>query len=319
MSRAIHVYPCAAATEPCPYGQPLPDLPTNFLLAAGTASGKSQVILNICLKYYKGMFARLWIFCPSINLDPQYKPLKDMLEKMTDQKKEPTMFEEFDHKKVGQILDDQRAIVESCRKRGVKPPQVCLILDDLGDCADILNSRRGGKSGGSWLTTLACRSRHLCLTWIVSVQKLNQAGLVIRANTRCLCVWRLRNHKEIETLCEEMSGFCDKNTVMDLYAHATAEPYSFLFCRLDAKTRDQVFWLRFESRLSPQTDEEDKDGGLHRSSSVDASSRQPVAKQRPGPSQVRPAGTPAKGRGKGLQDSAGNRDGPNLRPRKPAL
>ena len=307
MSRRITVYPGAAATEPCPFGAPLPDLPTNFLLAAGTASGKSQVILNICLKYYKGMFSRLWIFCPSINLDPQYKPLKDMLEKMTDQKKEPTMFEEFDHKKVGQILDDQRAIVESCRKRGVKPPQVCLILDDLGDCADILNSRRGGKSGGSWLTTLACRSRHLCLTWIVSVQKLNQA------------VWRLRNQKEIETLCEEMSGCYDKNTVMDLYTHATSEPYSFLFCRLDAKTRDQVFWLRFESRLVPETNEEDKDDDVHGSSSVDTGSRQPVAKQRPGPSQVRPAGGPAKGGGKGLQDSPSDRVRPNLRSGRPAL
>ena len=116
------------------------------------------------------------------------------------------MFEEFDSKKVGQIMDDQRAIVESCRKRGVKPPQVCLILDDLGDQADVLNSRSGGKAGGSWLTTLACRSRHLCITWICSVQKLNQAGLTIRANTRCMCIWRLRNAKEIETLCEEMSG-----------------------------------------------------------------------------------------------------------------
>ena len=318
--RGITVYPGSAATEPCPYGDPLPDLPTNFLLAAGTASGKSQVILNLCLKYYKGMWARIWIFCPSVNLDPQYKPLKDMLEKMTDQKKEPTMFEEFDHKKVGQILDDQRAIVESCRKRGVKPPQVCLILDDLGDCADILNSRRGGKSGGSWLTTLACRSRHLCLTWIVSVQKLNQAGLVIRANTRCLCVWRLRNHKEIETLCEEMSGFYDKNTVMDLYTHATSEPYSFLFCRLDAKTRDQVFWLRFESRLVPQTDEEGKDdGGLRGSSSVDDGTRQPVAKQRSGPSQVPNARAATERRGKGLQGGPGNPVRTPLRSGKPAL
>ena len=318
--RSITIYPGGAATEPCPYGDPFPDLPTNFLLAAGTASGKTQIILNIVLKYYSGMFQRVWIFSPSIFLDPQYKSLRDVLDKMTDQKREPTMFEEFSSKKVGEIMDDQRAIVESCRKRSVKPPQVCLILDDLGDSPDIVNSRKGAKSGGSWLTTLACRSRHLCTTWICSVQKLNQAGLVIRANTRCLCVWRLRNFKEIESLCEEMSGYYDKKTVMDLYDYATAEPYSFMFCRLDAKTKRDVFWLRFESRLTPQTEEEDKDdGGLLGSKSVDGSTRQPVAQQRPGPSQVRPAGTAAKGRGKGLQDSGGNRDGPTLRPRKPAL
>ena len=99
------------------------------------------------------------------------------------------MFEEMDHAHLGKILDEQREIVEVCRKRSVKPPQVLLILDDLGDQGDVLASRRGGKSGGSWLTTLACRSRHLCLTWICSIQNLNQAGLTIRANTRCMCVW----------------------------------------------------------------------------------------------------------------------------------
>ena len=229
------------------------------------------------------------------------------------------MFEEFDSKKVGQLMDDQRAIVESCRKRNVKPPQVCLILDDFGDHGDILNSRRGGKSGGSWLTTLACRSRHLCLTWVVSVQKLNQAGLTIRANTRCMCVWRLRNHKEIETLCDEMSGFYTKDVIMDLYTHATSEPYSFLFVRLDAKTRRDAFWLRFETRLTPQTEDEGKDGRLLGSSSVDNGTRQPVEEQRSGPSEVRSAGALTGRRGKRPQNHPGNPVRANAKSGKPAL
>ena len=142
----------------------------------------------------------------------------------------------------------------------MKAPQVCVVLDDLGDQGDVLASRRGGKSGGSWLTTLACRGRHLQVTWIVSAQKLNQVGLTVRANVRCMCVWRLRNHKEIEILGEEMSGFYPKETIMQLYNHATSEAFSFLFVRLDAKTRRDAFWLRFESRLVPETSDEDKDG-----------------------------------------------------------
>ena len=112
--RSITLYPGAAPTEPCPYGPPFPDIPSNFLLAAPTASGKTQIIMNIILKYYRGMFARVWIFCPTTRLDPQYKPLIEYLEKMTDQKKEPLIFEEFDPVKVGHILDEQRAIVEAC-------------------------------------------------------------------------------------------------------------------------------------------------------------------------------------------------------------
>ena len=107
---------------------------------------------------------------------------------------------------------------------------------------------------------------------------------------------------------------------MDLYTHATTEPYSFLFVRLDAKTRRDAFWLRFETRLTPQTEEEGKeDDDLHGSSSVDGGTRQSVAQQRSGPSQVRHAGAPTERRGKGLQSSSGNPVRTNIRSGKPAL
>ena len=111
-STKITVFPNAAPTVPCPYGEPFPDLPSNWLLAAPSGQGKSQILLNLALKFYKDMFSRIWIFCPSILLDPQYKPLRDYLEKMTDQKKEPLMFEELDQGVLGKILEDQRRIVE---------------------------------------------------------------------------------------------------------------------------------------------------------------------------------------------------------------
>ena len=70
------------------------------------------------------------------------------------------------------------------------------------------------------MVTLATRGRHFGVTWIISNQVLNLVGTVIRKNVRCMCVWRLRNHKEVETLCEELSGIYDKQTVMDLYNYA---------------------------------------------------------------------------------------------------
>ena len=187
-SNKIHVYDGAAETTPCPFGEPMPDLPTNWLLAAPSGQGKTQILLNLALKFYKGMFGRIWIFSPSIKLDPQYKPLRDYLEKMCDQRKEPLMFEELDQGVLGELLDAQRKIVEECRKRNKKAPHVLVILDDLGDCSDVLSCRKGGKSGGSWLTSLACRGRHMQVSWICSVKKLNQAGLTVRANVRNMCV-----------------------------------------------------------------------------------------------------------------------------------
>ena len=101
-----------------------------------------------------------------------------------------------------------------------------------------------------------------------------------------MCVWRLRNHKEVETLCEELSGVYDAKTIMELYKHATQEPYSFMFVRLDAKTRRDMFWLRFEARLVPQNiTGEESDDDLER----------PVGKSAGSTEQVREDGPPARG------------------------
>jgi len=212
---------------------------------------------RLLLRYYRDMFARIWFFSPSIKLDPQYAPLRKYLEKMSDQDKEPLMFEDLDQQALGRILNDQRAISEECRKRKQPIPQVCVILDDLADRGDILQKRQGAASGGSWLVTLATRGRHFGVTWIVSSQVLNLVGTVIRKNCRAMCVWRLRNHKEIMTLCEELSGIYDQQTLLEMYRAATAEPYSFLFIRLDAKTRETMFYLRFEQRLVPKDVDEE--------------------------------------------------------------
>ena len=82
-----------------------------------------MIILNLLLRYYKGQFSRIWIFSPSIKLDPQYAPLRKLLEKMTDQHKEPTIFEDLDQKVLGNLLDEQRLIVEQCRKRKMTAPR----------------------------------------------------------------------------------------------------------------------------------------------------------------------------------------------------
>ena len=220
-----------------------------------------MIILNLLLKYYKDQFARIWIFSPSIKLDPQYAPLRKYLESMCNQDKECLMYEDLDQKVLGKLLDEQRVITEQCRKRKIKAPQVCVVLDDLADRGDILTKRQGGTQG-SWMISLATRGRHFGVTWIISSQVLNLVGTVIRKNVRCMCVWRLRNHKEVETLCEELSGVYDKETIMELYRHATAEPFSFLFVRLDAKTREDMFWLRFEKRLLVENERQPlADGG----------------------------------------------------------
>ena len=63
-----------------------------------------------------------------------------------DQEKEPLMFEDLDQTALSRILDEQRKIVEACRKQGLRPPQCLICLDDLAD-SGTLGKRRGGEDG----------------------------------------------------------------------------------------------------------------------------------------------------------------------------
>ena len=153
--------------------------------------------------------------------------------------------------RLGEIIEEQRKIVAECRKRKIKPPQIAIILDDLAERADILNTRKGGACGGSHVLSLAVSGRHSQITWAICAQKMSMISRGIIAQVRCLIVGRLRSKHEIDVLAEELSGLAgSKDNALALIEYATKEPFSFLFVRLDAKTRKDTFWLRFEKRLS---------------------------------------------------------------------
>ena len=269
----LHLFASGEKTIECPFGEPFAPLPTSFLCIAPTASGKSVAISNIILKFYKGMFARIFCFSPSILLDDNYKPIRKYLDSMANPDKEKLYFEDLHQDVLSKIIDDQRLICQECKKRKIDCPQILIVLDDFGD-SGLMCKRKGGDEG-SWLNSLAIRGRHLCISWLYSAQCLRLIGPTIRKNCRSMLIWRLRNHKEIEALCEELSGIYDVKTLMAMYRAATEEPYSFLFVRLDAKTRETMFYLRFESRLSPESIDIQSDDQLADSSGTVESVQKP--------------------------------------------
>ena len=266
--RSITVYGGASERVECEYGEPFAALPTSFCLISPTSGGKTQILLNIFCKFYvssggKSLFQRIFLFSPTARLDEQYKPLIKLIEKFCDQNKEPLIFEVFSMAKLGEIIEEQRNIVAECRKRKIKPPQIAIILDDLAERADILNTRKGGACGGSHVLSLAVSGRHSQITWAICAQKMSMISRGIIAQVRCMIVGRLRSKHEIDVLAEELSGLAgSKDNALALLAYATKEPYSFLFCRLDARTRKDAFWLRFEKRLSIEETDDHADEQL---------------------------------------------------------
>ena len=123
-------------------------------------------------------------------------------------------------------------------------PQILVIIDDYADRWDIMHR------AASILTTLFIRGRHMgCSCWISS-QKLTAISSVARVNFRFLCVWRLRNQKEIYALLEELSALYPIPVLHQMYETALEdEPHSFWYINLVAKKKEDMFHIRFEHKM----------------------------------------------------------------------
>ena len=87
------------------------------------------------------------------------------------------------------------------------------------------------------------------ISTITATQKFNAIHPIIRVNATELYVYRLRNMKDLDTFIDEVSAVLDKKTLLELYNIATAEPYSFLYVKLTAKNRDEMFYQNFTKRF----------------------------------------------------------------------
>ena len=87
------------------------------------------------------------------------------------------------------------------------------------------------------------------ISTITATQKFSAIHPIIRVNATELYIYRLRNYRDLETFIQEVSAVADKKTLLELYHMATNEPYSFLYVKLTAKTKDDVFYIRFDKKL----------------------------------------------------------------------
>jgi len=219
------------------------------------------------IRLYKGCWARIYIFSPSVEVDSAWLPVKDYVEKSlgVDPQKERCFFSEWNPGALQAIVDQQKELIEYQKKQKHKKLHgICIIVDDFADDPRIMHAGSGASAGGSMLNTLFVRGRHLVISTLVSSQKLRLVSSTIRVNLQFLCVWRLRNHQELESLLEEVSAVYDKKTLMQMYHMATDEPYSFWYILLTAKKKEEMFFLRFEKRLIPNLAHTEKDGSTGR-------------------------------------------------------
>ena len=220
--------------------------PSNGILCAPSASGKTVLLVSMILEQYRGCFERVYIMSPSIDMDPQWEPVKEYIRKdlgvNTD--REQCWWDEWDEGALRQILAQQKKITQQSKQLGMKKLyQVLVCLDDMADSPQVHK-----KTGDGILDTLFIRGRHYCINTWVSTQKLRLMPSAVRVNTMFYCVFRLRNQLELDALVEELSAMLPKDVLYGMYEEATREKYSFWYVNLRAPKED-MFWVRFDRKF----------------------------------------------------------------------
>ena len=111
------------------------------------------------------------------------------------------------------------------------------ILIWVDDFADDPSFSRNSKL----LHSLFTRGRHSMISTIVATQKFVAIHPIIITNATELFCYRLRNQKDLESFLEELSALYDKKTLLKLYQYATSEPFSFLYVKLTAHDKKDMF------------------------------------------------------------------------------
>ena len=222
-------------------------LPMRSVLLGPSGSGKTVLLQNMILDIYRDCFSRIYIFSPSIEVDASWLPVKDYISKHmkvehTDE--EPIYFDHYNPQDLHNIIETQHKITDYMKKSNSKKLfQILIIVDDFADSAEFTRQSK-------LLHSLFTRGRHNSISTIVATQKFTAIHPIIRVNATSLFVCRLRNYRDLETFIEEVSAVTDKKTLMDIYNLATSEPYSFLYVRLTAKDNNDMFYIRFDKRIT---------------------------------------------------------------------
>ena len=90
------------------------------------------------------------------------------------------------------------------------------------------------------------------LALLLRLRSIRRFPTVTRKNMPDLYIFRLRNHSDMEVWLEEMSAIYDKNVLMQLYRIATDKPHGFLYIKVNAKDKKDMFYDSLQTKLVPE-------------------------------------------------------------------
>ena len=119
----VKLFPTAEYTVKQPQDPAVCRTPSNGILCAPSASGKTVLLVSMILEQYRGCFERVYIMSNSIDMDPQWEPVKEYIRKdlgvNTD--REQCWWDEWDEGALRQILAQQKRITQKSKELLAKP------------------------------------------------------------------------------------------------------------------------------------------------------------------------------------------------------
>lgn len=194
--------------------------PFRLLLTGASASGKSQVVLNLMKKknFYKNYFDIIFLISPTCNKDDTQKLLNiNNNNTCSDLDNKAPLFLEHIFKTQNDIITENKGDISKC-------PKVLIILDDIISSKIFLNSPQ--------YKNLLIAGRHSGISSITLSQKYNAIPRINRLNMSDIMLFP-SSLSELDLVADE---YCPPNTskrdFLNLMQYATGEKYSFLYINM---------------------------------------------------------------------------------------
>ena len=115
---------------------------------------------------YRGVFERIHIFPPAINLDSAWVQVKEYVEQelQVDTREEPAFFDTWQADALASIYETQVEVVKECKRRKMNCMyNILIVVGDFADDPTVMHQSGGYSSRGapgSMLNALYVRGRH---------------------------------------------------------------------------------------------------------------------------------------------------------------
>ena len=216
-------------------GHGVPPLPVRAILCGASGEGKTTLLEHLITSVYRGCFDMVFIWSPSIHVDPAYNKIKRYCEKLNEGKVDEWTVDSYRAEDLEQIITEQTALIRVMKdEKRSRAYSCCVLIDDFADSPEVSRNSK-------LLHGLFARGRHPFISTFVLTQRWRSLAPIIRLSASCVFVHRLRNSKDVEAIVEELSGNRSRDVLRAAYTEAIEDaPYSYLLMDLMAPPSERL-------------------------------------------------------------------------------